>query len=612
MTALVQRTPDAYVGLDDASADAWAAWHRAMLDERASVRTRAGLDGLLYDDPTTAWSDRSFRQFFLFMYDTSFYDREADRYLVRELIARLRRLYGRVDSVLLWHAYPRLGFDERTQFDFYRHMPGGLARLRTDVVDVFHAEGIRVFVDFNPWATGTFDELAEIVHALAADGVMLDTMTNLPDDLARTVGRSGVVFAPELRPRDEELRVVRQSWAQWFDIGDATTPSIHRHRWIEPRHRQLVIARWDTSRRKDVVYSFFTGSGLILWDDVFGCWNPYSRADRRLIAETGAVLDAYGDVIAHGEWLPLVPTGASGLDANVWTLGERKLVLLRNRADEAKTFRVEEDGLVFWGDRRQAKRGERVVVEAGGTQAIVNDADRSALERFDRASRTADVDVPGYDERTPRARQVNVPEPLERGERATIIVRHERRECGCVGHEWGWFYKDVIEHAFETVIAPHTIRPRPVTNAEYVAFVHASGYRPKDPARFLAHLPPDLVVPEALAAKPVTNVSLDDARAFAAWEGASLPTEAEWQQAGLSCEQWELTESEHTDGHTRFVFLRGGSPLPERDSEWLPERGTRPRGSHAKYMLLADGLDRASTITFRTVKRAVDTSRGVT
>lgn len=584
---IVRATPDAYVGLDDATPAQWDEWHRAMLEERAAVRARAGLDGALYDDEATAWSEHSFRQFFLFMYDASFYDRAGDRYLTRELVVRLRRLYGRIDSVLLWHAYPRLGFDERTQFDFYRDMPGGLARLRSDVVDVFHAEGIRVFVDYNPWATGTFEELAEIVQALAADGVMLDTMTNLPSDLARAVGRPGVVFAPELRPRDEELRVVRQSWAQWFDVGDASTPSIHRHRWIEPRHRQLVIARWDTSRRKDIVYSFFTGSGLILWDDVFGCWNPYDRADRKLLAETSVVLDAYADVIAHGEWLPLLPTGTPGLDANAWQKDGRRLTILRNRTNEPKTYRPAEDGLVFWGER-----GGPIVVEPGGTQAIVDDPDRSVLERFDRASRVADVDVPGYDERTPRARLLSVP---REGEAASVTVRHERRESGCVGHEWGWFYKDVIEHDVEGTVGPGTMRPRPVTNAEFVAFVDATGYRPKDPARFLAHLPAD---PD----RPVTFVSLDDARAFAAWEGSRLPNEVEWQRAGLSSEEWELTESEHTDGHTRFVFLRGGSPLPERDSEWLPERGKRPTDSHVKYLLLADGIDRASTITFRTVK----------
>jgi hypothetical protein len=147
------------------------------------------------------------------------------------------------------------------------------------------------------------------------------------------------------------------------------------------------------------------------------------------------------------------------------------------------------------------------------------------------------------------------------------------------------------------------------------------------------------VLPGPQAALPVTYVSLADARAFAAFHGERLPTEAEWQWAaegagrgrrfpwgddersfaevlrpaadeatatlegmmGLSGNAWELTDSEHTDGHTRFVLLRGGVFLRPGTSEWLVARGPRPNDSHAKYLLLADGLDRSEAISFRTV-----------
>src|SRR4029079_14142128 len=145
-----------------------------------------------------------------------------------------------------------------------------------------------VFVDYNPWDAGTYDELLEIVTAIGADGVMLDTMTDAPAELARAFDER-IVLAPELRPKDEHLAVVRQSWAQWFDIGDG--PSIYRHAWIAPRHREFAIARWDTSRRRDIVYSFFNGQGLILWENVFGSWNPYDEDDKALLRWTSAVLD---------------------------------------------------------------------------------------------------------------------------------------------------------------------------------------------------------------------------------------------------------------------------------------------------------------------------------
>jgi formylglycine-generating enzyme required for sulfatase activity len=619
---------DVYVGLENPTWEQWHAWHRTMLDERAAVIARERIDLGAYEDPETAWSDTCLRQVFLFMYDTSFYDRDAGRYRTRELVERWRTMFGRVDSVLLWHAYPRLGFDTRTQFDFYRDMPGGITKLRAEVCDVFHASGVRVFVDYNPWDTGTYEELGENVAALDADGVMLDTMTEVPEAMASGVRRRrrGVVFAPERRPRDADLGQLRQSWAQWFDVGDATTPSIYRHRWIVPRHVQLAIRRWDTSRRGDIVYSFFNASGLILWDDVFGTWNPYSRADRRLIAETGAVLDECADLLAHGEWLPLVPTGVPGLDANRWNAKERALVTLRNRTRGPLRYRAPSDCVAFWGERREVRAGDEVVVEPEAVQALLIDEPtraRAALAHFDDLSRRADVDLPGYDERCPPPRPVVVPAPPAKHEThpTTMVelppgeiemrIAHPRRECGCYPFGassdamWGWHYQDTITHALRVQVRAFAVRARPVTNGEFLEFVRASGYGPRDPERFLHHAPTS-----AVASLPVTHVSLADARAYATWYGERLPTEAEWQwaaQAGdpritsLSGGKWELTESEYDDGHTRFVMLRGGSDLPPGESEWLPLRGPRPIDSHCKYLLLSDGLDRSGSVSFRTV-----------
>jgi len=504
---------------------------------------------------------------------------------------------------------------------------------------------------------------------------MLDTMMQAPDELERAVcaRRSGVVFAPELRPDDAALGALHQSWAQWFDIGDATTPSIYRHRWIVPPHGQLAIRRWETSRKPDIVYSFFNGSGLILWDNVFGAWNPYSREDRRLIAETAAIFDHYQDLLVHGDWLPLIPTGVAGLDANRWNSDDgRGIVTLRNRTTERLDWRVPADappGLTYvalWGDGHPVAAGGAVVVEPGGTQAVVlDDPARAAraVEHVQSLSRRAHVSLPGYDERGPppqplRAAPERRSAPTSSASMValpagpfTMKLRHERRECGChpTGATdaimWGWFYKDLVTHEVHAIMKPFAMRATAVTNADYLAFVHAAGYRPADAQAFLKHIArtkdgrlPSVLLGE-LGAHPVTYVSLDDARAYAAWHGQRLPTELEWQWAaegagggnrypwgsdersvhgamgpaldpstatpqgvmGLSGNTWELTESEHTDGHTRFVMLRGGAFLPPGESEWLPARGARPNDSHAKYILLADGLDRSGSVSFRTV-----------
>lgn len=64
----------------------------------------------------------------------------------------------------------------------------------------------------------------------------------------------------------------------------------------------------------------------------------------------------------------------------------------------------------------------------------------------------------------------------------------------------------------------------PVTNRRYAAFVKATGHTP--PFHWPGKSPAD-----ALLDHPVCNISRADARAFAKWEGKSLPTAAQWEKA---------------------------------------------------------------------------------
>jgi formylglycine-generating enzyme required for sulfatase activity len=233
---------------------------------------------------------------------------------------------------------------------------------------------------------------------------------------------------------------------------------------------------------------------------------------------------------------------------------------------------------------------------------------------------------------------------------ATLVMRTEfrTRECGFYDSSHPDFQRgfpalNVIK-AFERTVQLKTYAMdlTPVTNAQFAIFLHDSGYRPRFPENFLKHWI-QAAPPPGKEDHPVVYVDLEDARAYARWKRKRLPTEEEWQFAAqgndarkfpwgnemlpghcngegsggttpvrafpegrspfglydLCGNVWEWTESERSDGRTRFCIVKGGSFYQARGSEWYADGGALPCRLSAKFLLMWPGLDRCATIGFR-------------
>ena len=108
----------------------WPAWREALNQWKLKKQTDLKYDGSSYRSESYAWVTTDFSCCFIMMCDAAFYDYTKNEYRISSLLKEGKDEYGGYDSVVLWHAYPRIGFDDRNQFDFYRDMPQGLPGLK--------------------------------------------------------------------------------------------------------------------------------------------------------------------------------------------------------------------------------------------------------------------------------------------------------------------------------------------------------------------------------------------------------------------------------------------------------------------------------------------------
>ena len=665
----------------------WLAGLQAWRNER---RTQLRMDLADYTNSDLAWTQRTFSQVQLLVWDRSIYDPETRQYTPEKFIAETESRLGAIDAVLLWHVYPNIGVDDRNQFDLLRDLPGGLPALKK-LVDDFHRHDVKVLFPILAWDSGTHEEgappstaLTKLLKEIGADGINFDTLETVPPDFRAASIAAGhrLAFEPQFEIRDESLAwstLGWNDWVTWEDVPYPFTPMVSRTRWLEPRHMINVTDRFTRDKTDSLQHAFFNGSGYAILENLWGFWYPMSPHDAEAVLRFTRIERAFAANLVSQDWQPHTPMLQSGVFASKFPLPQRTLWTIVNRNEydvDGQQLRVPyQAGIRYYDLWHGAELQPRIngqeatlsfSLEGLGYGAILatgeapaSDPLRELLPFMAERSRKPLRDYPRTWAAVPQT-IVDIPptKPAASAPAGMIKIPEGDFDFSVRGIEieggndpgvdvqYPWEDSPRRSHLHRLHMHAYYIDRMPVSNAQFKQFLDATRYHPADDHNFLRDWS-NGAFPAGWENKPVTWVSLEDARAYAAWAGKRLPHEWEWQYAAQSVDgrvypwgnEWKAANVSAADrGHRRGVLSdveahpQGASPFGVLDmigniSQWTDEfrdahtraaiiRGAaayQPLGSvwyfpqtyrldeHEKLLLMAPSRDRAGTIGFRCV-----------
>jgi iron(II)-dependent oxidoreductase len=665
-------------------------WLKDLDHWRVERRVRTTYDPSRYESPALQWAQSSFIQPQMMVQDRYIYDPVAGHYTVDRYLDDLEKRYGGIDAVLVWSTYPNMGIDDRNQLQMVESMPGGIEGVRQMVAD-FHRRGVRVLFPMMMWDEGTHqpdqpwpDAIAALMKQIDADGINGDTQDGVPlgFTLAAEKINHPLAFEPEGSPSDEELSWDVMTWGQY---NFPFIPMVDRYKWLETRHMVNISDRWAPDKINDLQYAFFNGVGWESWENIWGIWNGITPRDAEATRRVATIERGIAPFLISPDWEPFYPLSNYGAYASRWPLGHDTVWTIVNRTAydiDGRQMNVPYTpgmryfdlyhGVELKPDVNLPTEGPFAVLsfnlEANGYGAILatpgepSNAIKSLMQRM--AAITQEplshyahewkvlhqsmVEIP------PTKPSAEAPDGMVRipGGDFVFKVRGTEIEGGVdpgVDVQYPWEDSPRRFHERKMAIKSFFIDKYPVTNAQFKQFLDAAHYAPKDSINFLRDWK-NGAYPQGWDNRPVTWVSLEDARAYATWAGKRLPHEWEWQFAAqgtdgrpypwgynwqtenvpspdigramrgpdpvdahprgaspygildMAGNVWQWTD-EFTDEHTRAAIVRGGDYYQPQGSIWYFPQAIH-NDEHSKVLLMAPSYDRSGGVGFRCVRDA--------
>ncbi|MCX6250003.1 MAG: SUMF1/EgtB/PvdO family nonheme iron enzyme [Bacteroidetes bacterium] len=305
--------------------DDWHAGLKMMFQDRF-LYDLPSFDNSMFQREDLKWMKSTYIMLLQFAWDKKFFDEATQKYTFYKSVFEHDSLTGGYDIFTLWPTWPRLGLDQRNQWDMYKDLPGGLFLLKKEV-DFLHSHGKKYFISYNPWDEAGGKEkqmegMEQLLKASDADGVVLDTRGSSSKELQETADKvkPGIIMYSEgmAIPKDMPGIVAGR-------VHDALVdpPPLNLNKFIKPDFaifRVLQLA--DDRLHRELAISFFNGYGVEI--NTMRPGRPsWIREEYAYLGRTTKILRENNSVFHNNNWVPLLPSLTDSIYVNRWYSDEK-------------------------------------------------------------------------------------------------------------------------------------------------------------------------------------------------------------------------------------------------------------------------------------------------
>eukprot|EP01052_Picozoa_sp_SAG31_P027397 SAG31_NODE_2563_length_5473_cov_6.924823_3_plen_501_part_00 len=376
----------------------------------------------------------------------------------------------------------------------------------------------------------------------------------------------------------------------------------------------LVCDRWSRDKTAMTQLAYFNGVGVDTWQNVWGIWQGMTAHDAEALRRLAPILRFFGrrGFLQSPQWVPHTPLQTRGAavyaskwpvrDDTLWTIinqdrNDSTGPLLAVAANDTRTYydcyrgvpAKQIDGAVQLNIERFgygcvfATANTTLSLETRAFMKTMHELTQRRLGDFSTTWTALQQTMrpinptPNYSQAP--AGMVLVPaassfdfvvsgQEIEPGSANPRALPEGPNGQGLEGVDvqFPWETVSGYNHRHTMAVPAFYIDRTPVTRAAYAAYLGASRYSPKDPTNFLKNWTQKgirWVFDAADAQKPVTHVSLAEAREYCAYYKRRLPHSWEWQLAAQGLDgriyPWGNDTGSAVDGSRCPPFTMGTS-----------------------------------------------------